>query len=70
MQCQLEVIYVPGTTMNRQGTDSLSWGMWSTDLQQPLDQWQLVSAMLAPVDYLISIRWADGPTIRWAYHQW
>jgi hypothetical protein len=55
LQCQVEVVHVPGTSMIQQGTDGLSRGLWCTTLQQPAEQSSIVGEVFAPVPYTTAL---------------
>jgi hypothetical protein len=48
LQCQVEVVHVPGTTMIGQATDGLSRGVRCTALHDSHNQRQLVGAVCVP----------------------
>jgi hypothetical protein len=49
LECQLQVIHVPGVVMIQQGTDGLSRGVWSTVLHELEDQSHLTAAVFEPL---------------------
>jgi hypothetical protein len=51
LDCQIEVVHVPGTSMIAQGTDGLSRGVWVTPLHDQVDQKTLIAEVFAPVPF-------------------
>jgi hypothetical protein len=51
LQCHLEVVHVPGTTMIAEGTDGLSRGVWMTHLQSRPNYRQLMSEIFQEVPF-------------------
>jgi hypothetical protein len=51
LDCQVEVVHVPGTAMIAQGTDGLSRGVWVTPLHDPVNQKSLLAEVFAPIPF-------------------
>ena len=49
LQCQIEVVHVPGVVMIDQGTDGLSRGVWVSSLHPVINQRELTRAIFAPL---------------------
>lgn len=59
LDCHLEVVHVPGTTMIVQGTDGISRGVWLSPLHKRQSSVSLVQSLFAPVTFMPSlIEWA------------
>ena len=49
LECRLQVVHVPGVVMIKQGTDSLSRGVWCSPFHEQVDQQALTAAVFAPL---------------------
>jgi hypothetical protein len=76
LDCQIEVVHVPGTSMIVQGTDGLSRGVWVTPLHDPINQNRLLAEVFAPIPFSPSLgSWMINnlylhPSTPWIYGDW
>ena len=74
LECQLQVVHVPGVLLIMQGTDGLSRGIWASDLQTTCDQSTLTAGIFAPLPRQTQLedRYTKfvAPDRDWHYSPW
>jgi hypothetical protein len=76
LECQLEVIHVPGTTIIIQMTDGLSRGIWSSALHDHVPQQVILAEIFVNLPLSPDVGdWARSqvglpPSIPWKYRRW
>ena len=55
LNCHLEVVHVPGTTMITQGTDGISRGVWLSPLHNHRSSESLLGDLFAPVRFCLPV---------------